>query len=219
MIWQFVIFGGLLFLPAGTLHWPRAWIFIAVVLLATASTLLIVFPQREELLRERLKPPIQQSQPIIDKVLVSLFLLGFFVIIALIPVDVFHWRILMDKPPFWLSAAGLIMFGFGWLLISLAFKENAFAVPVVKYQEERRQTVIDQGVYRVVRHPMYTGTCLLLIGIPLWLESYTATIAAIIPIVTLMIRIHFEEQFLKQNLSGYEAYTQRTRYRLIPFIW
>jgi protein-S-isoprenylcysteine O-methyltransferase Ste14 len=73
--------------------------------------------------------------------------------------------------------------------MSLALKENAFAAPIVKHQEERNQTVVDRGVYSVVRHPMYAGAVPLLIGIPLWLESYAAALLAIVPILLLAVRI------------------------------
>ncbi len=103
--------------------------------------------------------------------------------------------------------------------MTLALRENAFASPAVKHQEERHHRVIDSGIYSVVRHPMYAGALPLLIGMPLWLESYAAAMLAIIPIGTLVLRILFEERFLRLELAGYEAYTERVRYRLIPFLW
>jgi protein-S-isoprenylcysteine O-methyltransferase Ste14 len=90
---------------------------------------------------------------------------------------------------------------------------------VVKHQAERHQTVIDTGVYSIVRHPMYAGAVLLMIGMPLWLESYAATLFAIVPIILLAVRVVFEEQFLRQELSGYDAYTERIRYKLLPYVW
>ena len=107
----------------------------------------------------------------------------------------------------------------GWWIISLVFKENAFAAPVVKHQEERHQTVIDTGVYSIVRHPMYAGAALLLIGMPLWLESNAGVLLASVPIGILVVRILFEEKFLRRELKGYDAYTKRVRYRLIPGLW
>ena len=103
--------------------------------------------------------------------------------------------------------------------MTLALLENAFAAPVVKHQEERQHRVIESGVYGVVRHPMYAGTVPLLVGMPLWLESYAAAILASIPAATLAVRIVVEERFLRRELAGYDAYTQRVRYRLIPFVW
>jgi protein-S-isoprenylcysteine O-methyltransferase Ste14 len=126
---------------------------------------------------------------------------------------------LIAKPGTLASASGLVLFVAGWWIMTLALRENAFAAPVVKHQEARQQTVIDSGVYGVVRHPMYAGAVLLLVGMPLWLESYATALLASVPIGTLVLRILVEEQFLRRELKGYDAYTERVRYRLIPFLW
>lgn len=107
----------------------------------------------------------------------------------------------------------------GWWIMTLAMKVNPFAVPVVRLQEERHQRVIETGVYAVVRHPMYTGFFPMVVGPALWLESYIAALLAIVPIAVLAVRSAFEERFLKRELRGYEAYTKKVRYRLIPFVW
>jgi protein-S-isoprenylcysteine O-methyltransferase Ste14 len=125
----------------------------------------------------------------------------------------------MGKPGTVVSSLGLALVVAGWWLAYLGLRENAFAAPVVKYQEERQQAVIDTGVYSIVRHPMYAGGALLAVGIPLWLESYPAALLTSVPIATVALRIVFEERFLKRELKGYDAYTQRVRYRLIPFLW
>jgi protein-S-isoprenylcysteine O-methyltransferase Ste14 len=212
------IFGGLLFVPAGTLEWWRAWVFLGVIVIGTAVTMVTVFPGREDLLEERLKPPIQKGQPLSDKIILLLLLTTFCGLVAFIPVDLFRLH-LMRKPGPFVSFAGLVLFVAGWWIISLAFSENAFAAPVVKHQEDRQQTVVDTGVYGILRHPMYAGAVLLLVGMPLWLESYAAALVAFVPIATLVLRILIEEQFLRKELEGYDAYTKRVRYRLIPFVW
>jgi protein-S-isoprenylcysteine O-methyltransferase Ste14 len=218
VILNLAIFGGLLFVPAGTLEWWRAWVFLGVVFVATVATMLTIFPSREDLLEERFKPPIQKGQPLADKIVLLLLLTTFCGLVAFIPLDVFRFH-LMRKPGALVSSFGLVLFVAGWVMISLAFRENTFAAPVVKYQEERRQTVVDTGVYGVVRHPMYSGAVLLLVGMPLWLESYAAALLATIPIGTLVLRIFIEEEFLRRELEGYADYTKRVRYRLIPFVW
>ncbi|MGH7863589.1 MAG: methyltransferase family protein, partial [Candidatus Binataceae bacterium] len=162
--------------------------------------------------------PIQEGQPVADRIVVVLFIVTFAGAIVFIPLDVFRFH-LLAQPGVILSTLGLLMFGAGWLLISLAFRENTFAAPVVKYQKERRQTVIDSGVYSVVRHPMYSSAALLLVGMSLWLESYAAALLSVIPIVLLAVRIIYEERFLRQALDGYDAYIRRVRFRLIPFLW
>jgi protein-S-isoprenylcysteine O-methyltransferase Ste14 len=105
------------------------------------------------------------------------------------------------------------------VIISLVFRENAFAAPVVKHQEERGHKVVDTGVYRIVRHPMYAGIFVFAVGMALWLESYAAALTVLVPIGILAVRIAFEERFLRQYLEGYNAYTEKVRYRLIPFVW
>jgi protein-S-isoprenylcysteine O-methyltransferase Ste14 len=117
------------------------------------------------------------------------------------------------------SVLGLGLFVAGWWIMALALRENTFAAPVVKHQEERRHGVIESGVYGVVRHPMCAGAIPLLVGMPLWLESYAAAVLASVPIGILALRIVIEERFLRRELKGYDTYTERIRYRLIPFVW
>jgi protein-S-isoprenylcysteine O-methyltransferase Ste14 len=212
------IFGLLLLLPAGTLHWWRAWVFLGVVFVGAVASTVSLYRTSKELLEERFKPPVQKGQPFVDKIVVLLLIAGFLAVIAFIPLDVFRLH-LLPKPEMLVSSLGLFLFIAGWWIMTLALLENAFAAPVVKHQEERQQKVIDAGVYRVLRHPMYAGTIPLLVGMPLWLESYAAAVLAIVPIGALVVRILIEEEFLRRELKGYDAYTERVRYRLIPFLW
>jgi protein-S-isoprenylcysteine O-methyltransferase Ste14 len=217
LLMQLAIFGLLLFGPAGTLAWPRAWFFIGCTLVGTVATMLYLRPD-EGLINERLKAPIQKGQPLSDKVVTSLLLVTFAGLIIFIPLDVFRLR-MIGEPGTLVSLLGLVLVAAGWWLAMLALHENAFAAPVVKYQKDRHQRVIDSGVYSVVRHPMYAGFVPFIVGTCLWLGSYAAALLAIVPIGVITVRILIEEKFLRQKLEGYCAYTQRTRYRLIPFVW
>jgi protein-S-isoprenylcysteine O-methyltransferase Ste14 len=214
---QVAIFGSLLFVPAGTLGWPRAWVFIGSTVLGTAATMLYL-RDHQDLINERLKGPIQRGQPLSDRIVLNLFLAAWAGLIAFIPLDLFRFH-LMGRPGMLVSVLGLVLYAVGWCAEALALHENAFAAPVVKYQEERRQQVIDSGVYTIVRHPMYAGFIPFIVGMCLWLGSYAAALLAAIPMGVIAIRIVIEEQFLRQELEGYGAYMQRTRYRLIPFVW
>ena len=219
IIFNVGIFFILLFLPAGTLHWWRAWVIIGVVFVGTVGPVVGLSRGHAGLLEERLKPPVQKGQPLADKVLVTLLFITFFGLLLSIPLDVFRFH-LMGKPGTVVSSLGLALFVVGWWIAYLGLRENAFAAPVVKHQEERHQTVIDAGVYSIVRHPMYAGGALIMLGLPLWLESYAAALLAIVPVATILVlRILFEERFLRRELKGYNAYTERVRYRLIPFVW
>ncbi|MBD2451583.1 isoprenylcysteine carboxylmethyltransferase family protein [Nostoc sp. FACHB-152] len=218
LMWNLLIFGGLLLLPAGTLNWWRAWVFLGMVVVGTVATMIGVFREDDDLYQERLKPPIQESQPLADKILASLLIAAFLGIIAFIPLDVFRFH-LLSQPSAISSALGLVVYVIGWWIISLSFKVNTFAATAVKHQADRQQTVIDTGVYSIVRHPMYAGAILVMVGMSLWLESVAAALLAIVPTIILIVRIQFEEQFLRQELKGYDTYTQKVRYKLLPYLW
>lgn len=213
-----VFFGLLLFLPAWTLNWWRAWVFLGVTVIATVITMLLLYPTRQDLITERWKPPIQRGQPLADKIIISLFFLTYLGYVVLVPLDVFRFH-LLPRPGIIVSTLGMILYIVGWVIITLALKENAFASVVVRHQEERRQAVIDTGIYGVVRHPIYAGATPYIIGMPLWLESYTAAIAGLIVVGLIIVRILFEERFLSRELAGYPEYMQRVRYKLIPGVW
>jgi protein-S-isoprenylcysteine O-methyltransferase Ste14 len=218
IVFNLAIFGGLLFLPAGTLDWWRAWAFLGVNLVGTVASTVSLRRVNKGLLEERFKPPIQAGQPLADKVLTVLLLTALAGMVVFIPLDVYRFH-LMARPGTLVSSLGLALYVAGWGIMTLAMRENAFAAVVVRHQEERHQKVIDSGVYRIVRHPMYAGAIPWLVGMTLWLESYAAALLASVPIGLLVVRILVEEQFLKRELPGYEAYMQRVPYRLVPFVW
>jgi protein-S-isoprenylcysteine O-methyltransferase Ste14 len=218
LVFNVAFYGLLLFVPAGTLHWWRAWLFLAVTLVTTGVAIVTIFSSSSELLSERYKGFIQKGQPLWDRILVTLLVTTYIGQIIFIPLDFFRFR-LMSRPAALVSLFGLALFVVGWWILTLAMKINPFAVPVVRLQRERHQRVIETGVYAVVRHPMYAGFVPVVIGPALWLESYTAALLAIAPITVLAVRSVFEERFLRRKLEGYEAYMKKVRYRLIPFVW
>jgi protein-S-isoprenylcysteine O-methyltransferase Ste14 len=179
-------FALLLFLPAATLHWWRAWLLLGAALVGMVAGVVKLARGHEGLLKERLKSPVQKGQPLADKIIVVLYLAANYSLMVFIPLDVFRFH-LVGKPGPLVSSLGfaLLMAG-GWIAYR-AFRENAFAALAVKHQEERQHTVIDTGVYSIVRHPMYAGSALLWIGIPLWLESYAAFLLASVPIVLMAL--------------------------------
>jgi protein-S-isoprenylcysteine O-methyltransferase Ste14 len=216
--WNLLLFGILLFLPAQTFDWWRAWVLIGVLLVATVATMFGVMRTRPELLKERLKGLVQKGQPRSDRIIVLLFMVTYLCSVAFVPIDVFYLHI-FPKPHVLVSSSGLALVIIGWTIISLVFKENDFAAPVVKHQVEREHHVVDTGVYAIVRHPMYAGLALYNIGLALWLESYAAALIALVPLACLAVRIIFEERFLKNALPAYDAYTKKVRYRVVPFVW
>jgi protein-S-isoprenylcysteine O-methyltransferase Ste14 len=218
VVFNVAFYALLLFVPAGTLHWWRAWMFLAVTVAVMAAAIFSILPDNSGLFSERARGVIQKGQPLWDRILVILLVVLYVGQIVFIPLDVFRFH-LVPKPGGFVSFLGLALYVAGWWIMTLAMKVNPFAVPVVRLQEERHQRVIDTGVYAVVRHPMYSGFVPMVVGPALWLGSYTAALLAIVPIVVLAVRSIFEEQFLKRGLKGYDAYTEKVRYRLIPFVW
>ena len=208
----------LLFVPAGTLHWWRAWVFLVVTVAVMVVAILTILPDNSGLFSERARGVVQKGQPLWDRVLVILPVVSFVGQIVFIPLDVFRFH-LAPKPSGLVSCLGLALYVAGWWIMTLAMKVNPFAVPVVRLQEERHQRVIDTGVYAVVRHPMYAGFAPMAVGPALWLGSYVAALLAIVPIAVLAVRSVLEERFLKRELKGYHAYREKVRYRLIPFVW
>jgi protein-S-isoprenylcysteine O-methyltransferase Ste14 len=208
----------LLFWPASTFVWWRAWALIGVSAIVTIVTLVLLQRETPELLAERFKPPIQAGQPRADKLVVLVFIATFVGAIVFIPRDVFVWR-LLPPPGRFVGGIGLGLYLAGSWIVLAAMRANAFAVPVVKDQSERRQRVVDSGPYAIVRHPMYAGVVLALIGMPLWLGSTAGALVALAPIAVLAVRIGIEERFLRDTLTGYPAYAERVRARLIPGVW
>jgi protein-S-isoprenylcysteine O-methyltransferase Ste14 len=218
VVFNVALYAILLFVPAGTLHWWRAWVFLAVTVAVMLVAILSILPDNADLFSQRAKGIIQKGQPLWDRVLVILLVVSYVGQIVFIPLDVFRFH-LVPKPDGLISFLGLALYVAGWWIMTLAMKVNPFAVPVVRLQEERHQRVIDTGIYAVVRHPMYAGFVPMVVGPALWLGSYTAALLAIVPIAVLAVRSVFEERFLKQELKDYDTYTEKVRYRLIPFVW
>jgi protein-S-isoprenylcysteine O-methyltransferase Ste14 len=179
----------------------------------------VVFRVNPALLRERATVLIHQHQPWADRLILFAFMGTAFVgVPAVAALDAFHLHVL-PSPPLVLASVGLGLFAVGWTIIAVALRANPFAVTVVRLQNERQHTVVDTGIYSVVRHPMYAGNPLVNVGLSLWLGSYAAVLFAAIPLALLMVRIGLEERFLRRELPGYPEYAARVPYRMLPGLW
>lgn len=217
-LFQPALFALVLLYPPGEIAWPRAWVLIGTIAVATIASILALARADSALLAERFGPPVQRGQPSADKAIVLLLVATFLGAVRFVPYDVFAWHVL-PAPPAAVAALGLAAFGSGWWVVTAALSANPFAVPVVKAQAERGHYVVERGPYAVVRHPMYAGGALVMLGLPLWLGSTAGFLAALVPVALLALRIVFEERFLRGALSGYAAYAARVRSRLIPGVW
>jgi len=214
-----VVVAIVLFVAAGTLAWQRAWVLVAVLLVVRTLSAIAVFRVNPALLRERASVLVHRHQPWADRMILLAFMATAFVgVPAVAALDAFHWHVL-PGPPRVLASVGLGLFALGWTIIAVALRTNPFAVTVVRLQGDREHTVVDTGIYSVVRHPMYGGNLLVNVGLGLWLGSCAAVLFAAIPLGLLMVRIGLEERFLRRELPGYREYQVRVPYRLLPGLW
>lgn len=201
----------LLFIPAGTIYYRNAWLFIGVLFVPMLIAGIVLSIKNPELLRKRLNAKEKESEQKKVILLSSLMFIGGFIVAGL---DYrFKWFVL----PGWLVIAATVVLLFGYLLFAEVLRENAYLSRVVEVQEG--QKVVDSGLYGIVRHPMYTSTILLFLSMPLVLGSlFSFLIFLIYPVITVM-RIRNEEEVHEKNLEGYSVYKKCIKYRLIPFIW
>jgi protein-S-isoprenylcysteine O-methyltransferase Ste14 len=206
-----------LFVPAGTIDWRGGWIFMGEMVLFSAASIAWLAKYDPSLLQERLRGPLQKGQTYSDKVFMLTMVVTWYGWLVLMALDVKRWH--LSEMPDWLMYTGAALIPLGFLAVLRTFRENSFAAPVIKIQKERGQKVIDTGPYAFVRHPMYAGAFLYMLGTPLVLGSWIGL--AVLPIVVglLIVRIFIEEAALRQGLPGYHEYTTRVRYRLVPGIW
>ena len=209
----------LMFAPAGTLAWTRAWVLLVIMLAIRVLGAVAVSRVHLPLLRDRARLPLHAGQPRSDRVLVlAVLATGFLGLPAIAALDVFRWHLFARPVPL-LSDAGLGLFAIGWILKQCALRDNAFATVALRVQHERSHLVVDSGVYAIIRHPFYAADPFILIGLGLWLQSSLAAVGAIVPISLMVMRLHGEERFLQRQLPGYAAYVERVPYRLLPGVW
>ena len=206
-----------LFLPAGTLDWPEAWVFLAIFVLCGLGIGIWLMRADPALLAARMASPLSRDQRPRDRAIIAAMLILFFAWFVLMALDArrFGWSHL----PAWLEAVGaaMIVASFGGDVGVL--RANSYAAVNVRVQAERHQTVISTGPYAVVRHPMYAWSLLVLIGTPLLLGSLWGLAAVPLLVALLVARLLGEEAVLRDGLAGYREYAARVRHRLIPGIW
>jgi protein-S-isoprenylcysteine O-methyltransferase Ste14 len=215
-IWL-VILGAILFLSAGTLDWPEAWVLLIGSGALGLVSAIIIARHDPQLMRERMRGPIQSQQKPWDKallVVVFVLCIAMFIVAGL---DAVRYRI--SNMPLWLEVLGAAGIALGIYMFHVVMRTNSYATAVVRIQEERGHQVISTGPYAFVRHPMYSGAILYFLGIALLLGSWYAAGIAVALIALFGLRAVWEEQTLIDELPGYAAYAQRVRYRLVPGIW
>lgn len=209
-----VVLGLVLFLPAWTLNYWQAWVFI-IVFLSSVNAIGVYLSIKDPVLLERRKnvgPAAEQN--LAQRIIMSIAFASIFGLLVYCALD---YRFAWSPVPAGLSLAGDGMVALGLFINFLVFKENSFGGSTVQTFEA--QKVISTGLYGLVRHPMYLGVLIMMMGIPLALDAWRGYAVFVILLPGLIWRILDEEKLLKKDLPGYSAYMQKVRYRLVPYLW
>ena len=206
-----LLVGLLLFLPAGTIAYPCGWLLIGLLFGPMLIAGFVMLAKSPEFLKKRLDAKEKQGT---QKGVVAFSGLMFIAGFAVAGLDFrFGW----SRMPAWVVAAASALFLTAYALYAEVMRENAYLSRTVKVEEG--QTVVDTGLYGVVRHPMYAVTILLFLMMPLVLGSWYALIAFAFYPAVIVVRLKDEEALLTKELPGYTEYKQKVKYRLLPFIW
>ncbi len=206
-----VLIGGLLFLPAWTVDYPGAWLFLGLLFIPMFLLGIVLWVKAPRLLEKRLNNREKETAQRGVIALSGLMFPAGFVLSAL------DFRFDWSRVPLPLTVIASLLFLFGYAMYAEVMRENAYLSRTVEVQED--QKVISTGLYGVVRHPMYLATLFMFLPLPLILGSFWGLIPfALYPVVT-VIRILNEEKVLTAGLDGYAEYKRKVKYRLIPFVW
>jgi protein-S-isoprenylcysteine O-methyltransferase Ste14 len=214
LLFVLLVMAALLFLSAGTLDYWQAWAFLAVYLTSSLAITLYLMKKDPSLLARRMRGgPTAEKEPT-QKIIMFFASLGF---IALLVFPALDHRFAWSHLPPYVALAGDVLVALGFVAVFFVFKENPFTSATIEVAPE--QKVISTGPYALVRHPMYTGAIVMLIGIPIALGSCWGLLVIVAMMPALIWRLLDEEKFLSRNLPGYVEYQNKVRYRLIPLVW
>lgn len=207
-------FGLLLFVPAGTLNYWQAWVFIAVFMVATLVPSLYPAVRNPAALQRRMKAGPGAETRASQKLIISATIAA---VVAVLVTSALDHRFGWSQVPPAIVLAGDVLVAVGLVAAQWVVIQNSYAAATITV--EAGQTVVTTGLYGLVRHPMYAGTLIMMLGTPLALDSYWGLLAVIVAVPVLVARILDEETMLRQQLAGYPEYMDRVRYRLVPYVW
>lgn len=203
--------GLLIFLPAGSLAFAGGWLLMGLLFAPMLIAGFVMFFKSPEFLAKRLDAKEKQATQKGVLAFSGLMFIGGFLLAG------FDFRFGWSDVPEWVVITASVLFLVAYALYAEVMRENAYLSRTIKV--EQGQTVVDSGLYGIVRHPMYAVTVLLFLMMPLVLGSWYALIVFACYPAIIVVRLKDEEDLLTRELPGYEAYKQKVKYRLIPFVW
>ncbi|MGA7609933.1 MAG: isoprenylcysteine carboxylmethyltransferase family protein [Xanthobacteraceae bacterium] len=209
-----VVMGAVLFVSAWTFNYWQAWVFLSVFGLSSLAVTVYLMKNDPKLLERRMHGGPTAEKELSQKIIMSAASIGFAAILIVPALDHrWHWSAV---PPY-AVIAGNILIVLGWTIILFVFRENTFTSATIEVVADQR--VVSTGPYAVVRHPMYSGSLLYFLGIPIALGSWWGLFVGILMMPVFVLRLFDEEKLLARNLPGYSEYMDRVKYRLVPFVW
>lgn len=206
-----VLIGLLLFLPAGTMRFWNAWLFLGILFIPMFAAGIVMMCKNPELLRKRLNAKEEETEQKTVLALSGVMFLAAFVVAGLN--FRFQWIVL----PVWAVWVGAGVFLAAYLMYAEVLRENSYLARTIEVQEN--QKVVDTGLYGVVRHPMYCATLFLFLSMGIVLGSPISFLILLLFIPIIALRINNEEKVLEEGLAGYKEYKTNVKYKVIPFIW
>jgi len=214
LIFLIVALGIGLFLPAGTINFWQAWIYIFLFFISTAFITIYLMNKDTALLERRVKAGSAAEKEKSQKKIQFIAQIAF---IAIILIPAFDHRYMLSSVPVLFVLIGDLFVVIGFYIVFLVFKENTFTSAIIDV--DKQQKVISTGPYAFIRHPMYLGALIMLLGTPLALGSWWGFTAFILMFCVITLRLLDEERLLTKNLKGYINYCNKVKFRLIPFVW
>ncbi len=211
---ELVVFGSMLFFPAGTFDYWQAWVFLVVVILSAWIPTIYLQRKNPVVLERRMRGGPAAETRTAQKVVIGGLYLS---LAAMVVVSVLDHRFGWSPVPTAICLVGDVLVAVGLGVVVLVIIQNSYAAATV--QVEAGQKVVSTGLYGLVRHPMYTGNVIMMVGIPLALGSYWGLVFVVPGLIVLASRIRDEEKLLQEELDGYREYKQKVRYRLMPCMW
>ncbi|MDQ2638636.1 MAG: isoprenylcysteine carboxylmethyltransferase family protein [Actinomycetota bacterium] len=213
-VFGFVFFGLALFWPAGTFDYWQAWVFIAVFIVGTMGPTIYLAVRMPEALRRRMRAgPLAESRAVQKFAIVGTVLS----VVAVLVVSAFDHRFGWSTVPTSVIIVGNALVWSGLTMAQAVVVQNNYAGATITVEAEQR--LVSTGLYALVRHPMYLGTTIMLLGTPLALDSYWGLLPIAPSLLILAVRVLDEESMLREELAGYREYTDKVRYRLVPYVW
>ncbi len=211
------VMAAILLFAAGDWRWVQGWVFLAEFAVSSFALCFWLARHDPALLRSRTSAPWQPGQPRWDRIFMLVLIIMVVGWMVLIGLDAHRFR--WSQMPLWLQPVGALLIALCMVVTWRTFRYNSFAAPQVRLQAERGQQVTMEGPYGIVRHPMYAGAIFFFVGMPMLLGSWWGMVFAPVLVVALAARAVGEEGMLRRELAGYDEYTRRVRFRMVPGVW